>query len=151
MTPFFWLGTSMNKSRVTIVGIIAAILVVVLLGLFFFRWQSEERLPSEPEQGTSTAVDLGVTYVPVTPGLSAYYDLGVDSGALVTEVIPDSSADRAGVKVGDVILSFNGATVEEEIPLLGMMMMACPAGGKVVLEVWREKGTEIVELVHTER
>ena len=76
----------MSKTRVVFVSATVAIVAVVLLGLFFFRWQSEERLPSEPEQGTSTAVDLGVTYVPVTPGLSAYYDLGVDSGALVTEV-----------------------------------------------------------------
>lgn len=139
----------MSKNRLRIVSIVAVALVVVLLGLFLFPRQSEDRLPSEPAQETATSIDLGVIYLPVTPGLSAYYELGVDSGVLVTEVISDGLADRAGVQVGDVILSYNGIRLEEGTSLLGMMR-ACPVGSRVMMEVWRGKNLRTVELVHTD-
>ena len=126
---------------------VVAGVAVILLGLFLPRWQSEYQLPSERAQETATALNLGVTYLAVTPRSSAYYNLGVNSGALVTEVAVDSLAERAGIKAGDVILSFNGVGLEEGITLLGMMR-ACPAGNKIALEVWNGKSTEIVELVH---
>ena len=59
-------------------------------------------------QETASAVSLGGTYLPLAAGLTTYYDLGVYSGALVTEATSNSPADKASVKVGDVILSFNG-------------------------------------------
>ena len=140
----------MTKSKVTLVAVTTVIALVILLGLFLFRWQSEERSPSERAQETASSVSLGVTYLPLTPRVSAYYDLGVDSGALVTEVTSNSPADKAGVKVGDIILSFNGARLEKGVSLLGMMR-ACPAGNRIVLEVWRGESTRMVEFVHTER
>ncbi len=132
-------------SRVTVIGIGAAVLSVLILGFYFHPWRTETSLSLEPARESSASIDLGVTYLPLTPGLSAYYDLGVDSGALVTEVAIDSPADRAGVRVGDVILSFNGASVEKETSLLGMMR-ACPTGSNVVLEVCRGKRNQIIEL-----
>lgn len=138
----------MSRSRLVIAGVIATALVVVLLRVFLSTGQEAERPPSKPELETATSINLGVTYLPMTPGVSAYYDLGVDSGALVTEVVSGSPADRAGVQVGDVILSFNGAILEEEASLLGMMM-ACPAGNRITLEVWREKSRRIIEFIHT--
>ena len=54
---------------------------------------------------------LGVEIQPVTPDLAD--DLGVkpDTGALVAKESADSPAALAGVKVGDVIASVDGATV----------------------------------------
>lgn len=140
----------MAKDRVAFVAVITVIVIAIVLGLFLFVWQSEDRPPSESTEETATAVNLGITYLLITPKLSAYYDLGVDSGVLVTEVISNSLADKAGVRVDDVILSFNGARVEEGAPLLGMMM-ACTPGNRIVLEVWRGNGASIVEIVHMER
>ena len=139
-----------NKSKVAIIGVIATVLVAIVLSFFLLPWQSEDEPSLEPPQETSAATDLGFTYLQVTPRVSAYYDLGVDSGALVTEVIPKSPADRAGVEVGDVILSFNGDRLEEEAPLLGMIM-ACPADHGIALEVWRGENVSTVELIHIER
>ncbi len=139
----------MSKTRI-ITFVIALGVVAVLLGFFLIPNQSEGgRLP-EPASQHRTSLDLGMTYLQVTPELSAYYDIGVVCGALVTEVVPDSPADRAGLRAGDVILSFNGARLEEETPLLGMMM-SCPAGDRVTIEVWRVNRTLVVELLHTDR
>ena len=65
--------------------------------------------------------------------------LGLDRpvGALVNDVTTDGSAERAGIKPGDVILSFNDAPVEtwnDLPPLVG----ANPPGTKAVVKVSRD-------------
>jgi S1-C subfamily serine protease len=64
-------------------------------------------------------------------------------------VITYSPADKAGVKVDDIIVSFNRVRLEEEVSLFGMMM-ACSSDNRIVLEVLREKGASIIELVYME-
>ncbi len=140
----------MNKRRVAIMGVIAVVLLAIVSAFFLLPRQLEESPEPEPAQGTSTGINLGFTYLPVTPRVSACYNLSVDSGALVTEVVPRSPADMAGVEVGDVIISYNGDRLGEEAPLLGMMM-TCPADHRIVLEVWRGDNVIIVEFIHIER
>jgi len=139
----------MLKNRTVLLAIGAFILVAVVLGILFFEWPWEDTSPVKQEQSTSSAVDLGITYVPITSGISTYHDLGVSSGALVTEVVPDSSADRAGVKVGDVIVTFNGSKVEEENPLL-KMMKACPADDNISMEVQTGMNNRMVEIIRNQ-
>ncbi len=140
----------MSKGRLAIISAVVVAVVTILLLFFLLPLYTEDRPPSELVRDNQTATDLGFTYLPITPQISAYYDLDVASGALITEVIPGSPAGKAGMKVGDVILSFNGARVEETAPLLGMMMV-CPTGHKMVLEVWRGESVSAVELIHMER
>lgn len=55
---------------------------------------------------------MGVAIEPVTPALARQLGLGPKTkGLLVTEVYPDSPADKAGLKQNDVILSFDGQPV----------------------------------------
>ncbi len=138
----------MVKKRVAIVGTIAVALSLVLAGVLVYSGQPEDMLPPDPVPGNSSATNLGFTYLPVTRQVATYYGLGIDSGALVTDVIPDSPADQAGVEVGDVILSFNGAELEDGVPLLGMMM-ACSAGNRITLGITRGEKAGIIELIHT--
>ena len=76
--------------------------------------------------------------------LSACYDLGLDYGVLVTEVVPGSPMDLASVQAGDVILSYNGAKLDEGGSLLGMMR-ACRPDDRIAIEVCRNKSCHIVE------
>ncbi len=140
----------MSKGRLAIISAVVVAVVTILLLFFLLPLYTEDRPPSELVRDNQTATDLGFTYLQITPQISAYYDLGVDSGALITEVIPESPAGKAGMEVGDVILSFNGARVEETAPLLGMIMV-CPAGNRIELEVWRGKSVSTIELIHMER
>ena len=126
-----------------ILGIAAVVTMIVVVAVSLLD-QRDGALPN------AVTVDMGISYLPVTPGVSDYYGLGVYSGALVTEVAPDSMAARAGGVVGDVILTFNGAEGREESPLLGAMRN-CPAGNVIALEVWRGQSRQKVELIHSVR
>ena len=55
---------------------------------------------------------LGIIIQDVTPELSEALDLDVQRGAVVTQVEPDSPAERVGLEPGDVIVEFNGDPVE---------------------------------------
>ncbi len=130
------------------IALIAAALVIFggLSGFFLYRMQTGGQ--SIPAESAST-LSLGVTYMPLTPKMAAYYDVDVASGALVTEVLPGSPAERAGLKAGDVILSFNGVRLEG-VPLLGMIR-DCPPATEVLLEIRRGGGVRQIEFTHVER
>jgi Do/DeqQ family serine protease len=57
---------------------------------------------------------LGVKGQPVTGEIAKSLGMTVPRGVLVAQVYPGSSADRAGLKEGDVILSIDGRPVNDE-------------------------------------
>jgi len=80
---------------------------------------------------------LGVIVGAVTREMAEALGLDRPVGALVNDVTEDGSADRAGIKPGDVILEFNDAQVEtwnDLPPLVG----ANPPGVKATVMVSRE-------------
>ena len=80
---------------------------------------------------------LGVIVGAVTREMAEALGLDRPVGALVNDVTADGSAERAGIKPGDVILSFNDSPVEtwnDLPPLVG----ANPPGTKAVVKVSRD-------------
>jgi serine protease Do len=80
---------------------------------------------------------LGVVVGAVTREMAEALDLDRPVGALVNDITPDGSAERAGIEPGDVILSFNDEPVEtwnDLPPLVG----ANPPGTKATVLVSRE-------------
>ncbi len=74
------------------------------------------------EQGRVTRGYLGVLIQDLDQGLAHAFGLDHPRGALVSRVLPDSPASRAGIQVGDVILSYDGRPVRtssELPPLVG--------------------------------
>jgi serine protease Do len=56
---------------------------------------------------------MGIGITDVTPENSKFFDVTDASGAVVTQVEPDSPAAKGGVKVGDVIIELNGQKVSD--------------------------------------
>jgi serine protease Do len=56
---------------------------------------------------------LGVNIQNITPALVESFDLKTNKGALVSDVVPDAPAAKAGLKGGDVITSLNGQPVTD--------------------------------------
>lgn len=88
---------------------------------------------------------LGVSVQDVTPQLAKQFGVEQPEGALVGEVIKGSPAEKAGLKRGDVIVSFNGEKVEDSGHLRNMAA-STPVGNKVKLEIIRDKKKVPVEV-----
>ena len=56
---------------------------------------------------------MGVNIQDISPGLAEKFDLKDREGALIAEVTPDSPAEDAGLKNGDVIVEFDGKPVRD--------------------------------------
>jgi serine protease Do len=84
---------------------------------------------------------LGVEVQTLDQSLADSFKLPNPNGALVAKVEPDSAAAKAGVKVGDVILKFNGDSIIDAGQLAQHVGVMAP-GAKASLEIWRA-GKEI--------
>jgi serine protease Do len=60
---------------------------------------------------------LGVLIQDITKELGESFGMSQPHGALVAKVLPDSPAKAAGIKVGDVIVAFDGKAVNESATL----------------------------------
>lgn len=96
--------------------------------------------PGEPEGGR-----LGITIVPMTPELRAYFGAEPDAGVLVSSVQGDSPAQKAGLAVGDVIVSAGGDDVRSPHELIGRVASA-PAGESLSLRFVRAKKERSVDV-----
>ncbi len=79
---------------------------------------------------------LGVGLYPVSEGLATYYGFAVNQGALITELSVGSPADKAGLKVNDIIVGFE----DEEITNTGDLIQAIRAtqiGQEIEITYWR--------------
>ena len=80
---------------------------------------------------------VGLQMLSLTPQMAEYFGLGKRSGALVTWVDQDSSAAKAGLKAGDVILSISGEAVDG--PREAWRTLRQKAGETVEIKVMRER------------
>jgi membrane-associated protease RseP (regulator of RpoE activity) len=60
---------------------------------------------------------LGVSLVDITDNLRQYYGAPTDAGILVGDVEDNGPADKAGFRVGDIVLSIDGKEVSSSIEL----------------------------------
>ncbi len=81
---------------------------------------------------------LGVSIQDVTTDLAKQFGLTDAKGALVSEVVADSPAAKAGLQSGDVILAFNGKKIDSSATLRNTVA-ATAVGSKVKVELWRDK------------
>jgi S1-C subfamily serine protease len=79
---------------------------------------------------------LGVTVQELTPELAAYF--GASDGVLVSSLVADSPASRAGVKVGDVIASVDGRSITSAADLAREVRTSA-SDGEVRLGIVRDK------------
>jgi len=87
---------------------------------------------------------LGVEVQTMDQSLADSFKLKAPNGALVAKVVPDSAAAQAGIKVGDVILKFDGDPIVDAGQLSARVGVAAP-GDKASLDVWRDGKTLTVD------
>ena len=99
---------------------------------------AKELLPQLRGKGKVTRGYLGVLIQKVTPEIAESLGMDKGHGALVANVSKDGPAERAGVKVGDVIIEFDGKEVKDsgDLPII---VARTPVDKKVRMKVLRDK------------
>ncbi|NIR30813.1 MAG: DegQ family serine endoprotease [Gammaproteobacteria bacterium] len=88
---------------------------------------------------------LGVLIQDVTRDLAESFGLDRPRGAVVTEVLPNSPAERAGLEVGDIILNFDSEPVAESAELPPLVGMTAP-GSRTPVTVLRDEETVTLQV-----
>lgn len=81
---------------------------------------------------------LGLAFQDLDRNLADSFGLKVAKGALISKVIPDSPAAKAGIKEGDVITEFNGKEIIKATdlpPIVGML----PVDSNVPIKIIRSQ------------
>ena len=78
------------------------------------------------DNGKVARAYMGVYPQDIDRNLAEAYKLERPQGALLTRVSPDSPAQKAGLKAGDIILSYNDQTIMRASDLLNLLNRARP-------------------------
>jgi serine protease Do len=105
------------------------------------RWVMEGLV----SHGTVERGYLGVMIQDLNTELAEVFGLEEPRGALISEVTPDSAAEKAGLKSGDVITEFNGKAVEDS-RRLKLAVGATAPGRTVEVTVMRDGGRRTFEV-----
>lgn len=103
----------------------------------------KELLPQLKEKGKVTRGFLGVSIQNITPVIAESLGLDKARGALVASVDSGGPAERAGVRVGDIIFEFDGKKIEEATAL-PILVARTPVNKPVRIKVLREQKEHIV-------
>ena len=97
---------------------------------------------------------LGVRYVPLTNDVAKQLGLSVTRGAYILTadqtggqdpIVPDSPADKAGLKPGDIIAAVNGTNIDEHHGLTSLLDQQ-PVGTTVDVKIIRDGKDQTVKV-----
>ncbi len=93
---------------------------------------------------------LGVGLYPVDEGVATRFGLAVNQGTLLTEVVANSPADKAGLEPGDVIVGFGDREITNTDDLI-QAIRASQIGQMVKITYWRNdtKNTTYATLIES--
>ncbi len=89
---------------------------------------------------------LGVNIYTVTPDIAKAYGVDEISGALVSQVVPGSAAEQAGIEAGDIVTQVNDEKIKSATELRNAIGLQ-RAGSKVKLELVRDGRTRNVTAI----
>lgn len=125
---------------------------VALLLFLFGAFAPAPSAAAEPSQGGPPLHEwllgrgrIGIRVQELSPELREHFGAPADRGVLVSEVEPGRPAEKAGLRVGDVILEVDGAAVESPGQLAGVIRRA-PKGGRITLSLLRKGKRRSVEV-----
>ncbi len=90
------------------------------------------------ENGRVTRGYLGVSLQKIDSKLANAFNLDRSEGALITEVVKDSPADKAGLQSGDIVLKLNNKLIENVGALRSMIALMKPSE-TITLTIIRNK------------
>ena len=99
--------------------------------------------PPPPEPPVPYRSYLGIGVAEINAERAKALKLAVERGVEITRVEPDSPAEKAGLRPGDVVLEYNGQRVEGTQQFI-RMVRETPPGRRVTLLISRDGATQTV-------
>ena len=96
-------------------------------------------------QGKVVRGRVGIAIQPLTRELARSFKLDATSGAVVVSVDPSGPAAKAGVRIGDVVLDWNGKSIEDPNELPRLVAETKP-GSTSKMRIWRSGKPETVAI-----
>ena len=144
-------GGPLINARGQVVGITTAISAQAAnIGFAIPIAQVVAVLPQMKAQGRVARGYIGVHLTSVTPALQRALSLGPSKGALVQDLSPDRPAERAGLRLYDVVVSADGQSIQSDDDLI-RYISGRPPGTVTSLELWRDGTTRVVPVKLSER
>ncbi len=140
-------GGPLIDSSGTIIGINSAI-IPFAQGIGFSipiqsaMWIAQQLI----EHGEVVRPWISINAVNLNPKIVAYYNLPTDKGVLVTNVLPNSEAEKSGIKQGDIIVHLDDVQINNVRDLIKVMNKR-QIGNKVEVEVFRGNQKIILETI----
>jgi len=101
------------------------------------------------EKGKVVRGWIGVSVQTITPEMAQAFGLKEAKGALVAEVVPGGPAEEAGIKRGDVIISFDGRMINR-MSDLPFTVAETPVGKTAEIKVIRDKKEQSLNITIAE-
>lgn len=138
----------MKFAKIRVMQTVRAAALILAPGILAAQAPPEPPVPPAPPEpmkvlSMSSGTFLGVGVREVDAERSKALRLKEEYGVEVTAVEPDSPAAKAGLKVGDVVLSYNGQRVEGTQQFI-RLVRETPAGRTVKLTVSRGGATQTI-------
>ncbi len=80
---------------------------------------------------------IGMSIQSIDAGIANYYDLRSTKGVIVTKIVSNSPADKAGLKVGDIITEIEGYRINNEQTIFGVFQ-EFRAGQEISVKIIRD-------------
>ena len=88
-------------------------------------------------EGHITRPYIGIRWGWITPEIARRYNLPVEYGVFLTDVIAGGPADEAGLEINDIIVAINGITLDDSQPYTNILFEYKP-GDVITLTVYHD-------------
>ena len=92
---------------------------------------------------------IGMSIQSIDSGIMNYYDLKSNKGVIITKIIPNSPADKAGLKTGDIIIEIESFKINNENTIFGVFQ-EFRAGQEISVNILRDN-TEMTKRMNLEK
>lgn len=96
------------------------------------------------QTGQFTRPYLGVSYSIISKRAALLNEL--PQGALIQQVIPDSSASDAQIKVGDILTKIDGAQINDTNATLAVLISKKKVGDTIIVTIFRDGESKDIEV-----